>query len=182
MSRSDSQLRLRSNFPPDSAGTEFTFKKKSPFKSYGCDTDVYPSNKYEEDTECKCEQDVSWIYAGGYYNNWYQHACTATVETAPVLKTIANVVPYFPDVAKETGTQITDVLSPSTYCSYSPSYAATLAGMDTKLSLVLRYPDCAKPSTPTRADLEFKLDPFDVSDKVQNAAVQLMKYVIANFQ
>lgn len=56
---------------------------------------MYPANKYEDDTECKCEQDVSWIYTGGYFNNWYQHACTATVSTV-TLKTIADVVPFFP--------------------------------------------------------------------------------------
>jgi len=177
----DAQIRVRTNFE-DSSDVDMTFKKKGPFKTYACNTEVYPAKKYEDDAGCKCEQDVSFLLQDQFFHNWFQHACTIDRKTTPIFSKISDVEVYYPDVVKELDLSAsTALVVSSNICWYQPVFEAELDGVPIEWALVMRYTDCNVASSgsaaPITVDGEFKFDPASPAS-FYNKVVKFMRYAV----
>jgi hypothetical protein len=57
----DRALRTRWEYPTN-VKPQITFKVNNPFKEYSCSRNMLPTSKYEDATECKCEQEVAYVH------------------------------------------------------------------------------------------------------------------------
>jgi hypothetical protein len=184
----DAQLRVRVN-ADDSSDVDLTFKKKSPFKSYACSTEVWPATKYEDDASCKCEQDVSWAASPCAqvtdiaFVAWYQHACSIDRKSSPSFQKVSDVEQFYPQFDSELGLgDDTPLVVSSNICWYQPVFSAVLEGVDIEYSLVMRYPNCnlarAGTTPPISVDGEFKIA-SDAKGSFQNHAAQFVEFAVS---